>query len=106
MLHLLIPLYDERVLGTLELLNAAELGEHFDFEQLASAVGLSLSHLIRLFRRDLQTTPRRYWESLRVEHARRRLLQPNKRPWGHKRPNDRRDRRFLERPWGQAFPRG
>ena len=68
--------YDERVLAALELMNAAELGERFDFEQLAAGVGISPSHLIRLFRQDLQTTPQRYWENLRVEHARRRLLQP------------------------------
>jgi len=40
---------------------------------------LSQNHLIRLFRRELQTTPGKYHDRLRVEHARHRLLQPETR---------------------------
>jgi AraC-like DNA-binding protein len=70
---------DERVRIVIDLMLAADLGEPLDLEQLASKVSLSQNHLIRLFRRDLQNTPGQYWESLRVEHARHRLLQPDAR---------------------------
>lgn len=68
---------DPRVLAAVEKIGAKDLGEKIDFDQLASSVALSPSHLIRLFRKELQVTPQRYWERLRVEYARRRLLQPN-----------------------------
>jgi len=66
---------DERVRAAMNLMLAADLGEPLDLEKLAAKVSLSQNHLIRLFRRDLQSTPGQYWESLRVERARHRLLQ-------------------------------
>jgi AraC-like DNA-binding protein len=70
---------DERVRAAIDLLHTFDMAEALDSEQLASNVGLSQNHLVRLFRRDLQTTPSRYWDKLRIEHARHRLLQPETR---------------------------
>lgn len=70
---------DERIRRALDILHAADLGEPFNFAQLASHAGLSQNHLARLFRRELQTTPAKYWDRLRLEHARLRLLQPDTR---------------------------
>jgi AraC-like DNA-binding protein len=50
-----------------------------DRERLATAVGVSPSHLDRLFRHCLGETPRAYWDRIRIEHACRRLLQPGTR---------------------------
>lgn len=50
-----------------------------DRERLATAVGVSPSHLDRLFRHHLGETPRAYWDRIRIEHACRRLLQPDTR---------------------------
>ncbi|MBT8037246.1 MAG: helix-turn-helix domain-containing protein [Verrucomicrobiae bacterium] len=68
---------DPRVRAAIDQLQAADLGQPIDTEHLATLLQLSQNHLIRLFRRDLQTTPVQYWNRLRVEHARRRLLQPD-----------------------------
>jgi len=70
---------DERVRAVIDRLHASDLAESLDAERLAKTVGLSQNHLIRLFRRDLQSTPGQYWDRLRVEHARSRLLQPGAR---------------------------
>jgi AraC-like DNA-binding protein len=70
---------DERVRTVIDLMHASDLGDPFDAARLAAKVSLSQNHLIRLFRRDLQTTPGQYWDRLRVEHARHRLLQPDAR---------------------------
>lgn len=70
---------DERVRAVIDQMHAADLAEPLHAERLAAAVDLSQNHLIRLFRRDLQTTPGQYWDRLRVEHARNRLLQPESR---------------------------
>ncbi len=70
---------DERVRSAIDRMLTFDLGEPLDADQLATTVGLSQNHLIRLFRRDLQTTPSQYWDRLRVEHARHRLLQPDTR---------------------------
>jgi AraC-like DNA-binding protein len=70
---------DERVRMTLDLLHTHDLGESPDFGRIAAKAGLSQNHLVRLFRRDLQTTPAQYWDRLRLEHARHRLLQPEAR---------------------------
>jgi AraC-like DNA-binding protein len=70
---------DERVRSAIDFMHATSMGEAMDIAQLAGRVGLSQNHLIRLFRQDLQTTPIQYWDRLRVEHARHRLLQPETR---------------------------
>jgi AraC-like DNA-binding protein len=70
---------DERVRSALDRMHAMDLAEPLDAEKLSAVVGLSQNHLIRLFRRDLQTTPGQYWDRLRVEHARHRLLLPDAR---------------------------
>ena len=70
---------DERVRKAIDLIQATDLGDTLDTPELAGKVGLSQNQLIRLFRRDLQSTPGKYWDRLRVEHARHRLLQPDAR---------------------------
>lgn len=70
---------DERIRSVIDRMHAADLADSMDSEQLAKAVGLSQNHLIRLFRRDIHTTPSQYWDRLRIEHARSRLLQPDAR---------------------------
>lgn len=70
---------DERVRAVIDRMHAADLAESLDAERLAKEVGLSQNHLIRLFRRDLQSTPSQYRDRLRIEHARSRLLQPDAR---------------------------
>jgi len=48
---------DERVRMAVDLLHARDLAEPLALELLAAAVHISPNHLIRLFRKDLQTTP-------------------------------------------------
>lgn len=67
---------DERVRMAVDLLHARDLAEPLALEGLAVAVHTSPNHLIRLFRKDLQTTPHKFWDRLRVEHAQTRLRQP------------------------------
>ena len=68
---------DERVRVAVDLLHARDLAEPFALETLAAAVHISPNHLIRLFRKDLQTTPHQFWDRLRIEHAQSRLRQPD-----------------------------
>jgi len=70
---------DERVRATIDLMHTFDPAETLDSARLAAKVGLSQNHLVRLFRRDLQNTPSQYWDRLRIEHARLRLLQPDAR---------------------------
>jgi AraC-like DNA-binding protein len=73
------PEIDARVIQATRLLRAHDLREPLHLGRLAASVGLSLSQLIRLFRRDMRTTPREYFEHLRVEHACMRLRWPQTR---------------------------
>ncbi len=68
---------DDRVRVAVDLLHTRDLAEPLALETLASAVHISPNHLIRLFRKDLQTTPHQFWDRLRVEHAQSRLRQPD-----------------------------
>ena len=68
---------DERVSMAVDLLHARDLAEPLALEMLASAVHISPNHLIRLFRKELQTTPHQFWDRLRMEHAQSRLRQPD-----------------------------
>jgi AraC-like DNA-binding protein len=70
---------DERVRSAIDLMHTYDLAEQLDPERLATEVHVSQTHLVRLFRRDLQATPSQYWDRLRIEHARHRLLQPDSR---------------------------
>jgi AraC-like DNA-binding protein len=70
---------DERVHAAIDLMHTFDLAEPLDSARIATKVGLSTNHLVRLFRRELQTTPTQYWDRLRIEHARHRLLQPDAR---------------------------
>lgn len=70
---------DERVRKALDFMHSYDLAEPLNLERLAAKVRLSQNHLVRLFRRELQTTPSQYWDRLRIEHARHRLLQPEAR---------------------------
>lgn len=66
---------DERVRMAVDLLHARDLADPLALEILAAAVHISPNHLIRLFRKDLQTTPHQFWDRLRIEHAQSRLRQ-------------------------------
>lgn len=68
---------DERVRMAVDLLHSRDLADLLALEELAAAVCTSPNHLIRLFRKDLQTTPHKFWDRLRVEHAQSRLRQPD-----------------------------
>lgn len=68
---------DERVRMAVDLLHARDLAEPLALELLADTVHISPNHLIRLFRKDLQTTPHQFWDRLRIEHAQNRLRQPD-----------------------------
>ncbi len=67
---------DERVRIAVDLLHARDLADPLALETLAAAVHISPNHLIRLFRKDLKTTPNQFWDRLRIEHAQSRLRQP------------------------------
>jgi AraC-like DNA-binding protein len=67
---------DERVRIAVDLLHARDLADPLALEVLAAAVHISPNHLIRLFRKDLKTTPNQFWDRLRIEHAQSRLRQP------------------------------
>lgn len=68
---------DERVRIAVDLMHARDLADPFSQEALAAQVGVSLNHLIRLFRKDLQSTPQQLWDRLRIEQARAHLRQPD-----------------------------
>lgn len=68
---------DERVRLAVDLLHARDLAAPLALDLLAGAVHISPNHLIRLFRKDLQTTPHQFWDRLRIEHAQSRLRQPD-----------------------------
>jgi AraC-like DNA-binding protein len=70
---------DERVRLAVELLQSRDLSEPLDLVKLSETMRISPNHLIRLFRKDLQTTPHQFWDRLRVEHAQNRLRQPSTR---------------------------
>ena len=68
---------DERVRIAVDLLNARDLALPLALDKLAASVHISPNHLIRLFRKDLQTTPHQFWDRLRIEHAQNCLRQPD-----------------------------
>jgi AraC-like DNA-binding protein len=68
---------DERVSHVLDLIHARDFAEPLALDELAAAVHISPNHLIRLFRKDIRTTPNQFWDRLRIEHAQSRLRQPD-----------------------------
>jgi AraC-like DNA-binding protein len=68
---------DERVRMAVDLLHARDLADPLALETLAATVHISPNHLIRLFRKELQTTPHQFRDRLRIEHAQSRLRQPD-----------------------------
>lgn len=68
---------DERVRIAVDLLHARDLADPLALDRLAAAVHISPNHLIRLFRKELQSTPHQFWDRLRIEHAQNRLRQPD-----------------------------
>jgi transcriptional regulator GlxA family with amidase domain len=60
---------DERVQQTIDTMTA-QLHRRVAMNELAAAVGLSVSQLARLFRRETGVTPGTYLHNLRLERAR------------------------------------
>lgn len=64
---------DERVLKVLHYLDRIELSERVREEALARQAGLSTAHFVRLFRDEVGTTPKRYFDERRRDACRRLL---------------------------------
>jgi AraC-like DNA-binding protein len=70
---------DNRVVKVIRRINAHPLGEPLDLNAMASAVGLSVVHLNRLFQKDMGCTPTVYFDNLKFERASQELLMPGTR---------------------------
>ena len=68
---------DKHVQDALRVIRNWSWDTPLDRRRLGETVGISPSHLDRLFRHHLGQSPRAYWDRIRVEHACRRLLQPD-----------------------------
>lgn len=64
---------DERVLKVLHYLDRIDLSERIREEALAKQAGLSTAHFVRLFRDEVGTTPKRYFDERRRDACRRLL---------------------------------
>ncbi len=64
---------DERVLKVLHYLDRIDLSERIREEALARQAGLSTAHFVRLFRDEVGTTPKRYFDERRKDACRRLL---------------------------------
>ncbi len=64
---------DERVLKVLHYLDRIDLSERVREEALARQAGLSTAHFVRLFRDEVGTTPKRYFDERRRDACRRLL---------------------------------
>lgn len=64
---------DERVLKVLHHLDRIDLSERIREEALARQAGLSTAHFVRLFRDEVGTTPKRYFDERRRDACRRLL---------------------------------
>ena len=60
-------------------LNEKKLSEKLDIKQLAESVYLSPNHLIRLFYENINKSPAQYYDNIRIEYAKKRLLIPDSR---------------------------
>ncbi|PWW01435.1 AraC family transcriptional regulator [Hoeflea marina] len=63
---------DFRVRKAIELMQA-NICERICFDDVARKVGLSRAHFFSLFKEQMQLTPNVYWNTLRMEEARRQL---------------------------------
>ncbi len=66
---------DPRVRQAIHLLESRPLGQPLRERDLAQQVGLSVSHLHKLFVQTLASTPSEYWEKKRIHTARLALLE-------------------------------
>ena len=58
---------DERVMQAVRIIQSTPLGDILDLEKLAEATHTSRVHLTRLFRQDLNTTPKAYFDNWDVD---------------------------------------
>jgi len=70
---------DERVLYAIRKINEKKLSEKLDMKKLAESVYLSPNHLIRLFYENINKSPAQYYDNIRIEYAKKRLLIPDSR---------------------------
>jgi len=70
---------DERVMQVIRKLNEKKLSEKLDIQELAQAVYLSPNHLIHLFYESVNISPAQYYDKIRIEYAKKRLLIPDSR---------------------------
>lgn len=68
-----LGLADERVIKAANLLERWPLDRPFDQSELERETGLTIQHLDRLFAKECQTTPGRYFDLRRLEQAKLRL---------------------------------
>lgn len=68
---------DQRVMKAVRILRSLPVSEAIDPAILANACNISEAHLLRLFRTDLGTSPRKFFTRLRLEHACRQLRMPD-----------------------------
>jgi AraC-like DNA-binding protein len=66
-------LKDERIAKVLHNLDRLPLSTHLREEELAANVGLQVGQFVRVFRREVGTTPKRYFDERRREACRRLL---------------------------------
>ena len=71
---------DPRILTAIRSLDAHPLDAPLDQHAIAATSGMSLVHLVRLFRRSLHSTPKDYFEGRRLEYAIKRISSPNASP--------------------------
>jgi AraC-like DNA-binding protein len=71
---------DPRINRAIQILNDYPLDLPFDKNELAGKVGLSVVHLVRLFRKRLKMTPRQYLDDRRLDHAMAALRLSDARP--------------------------
>ena len=68
-----IGLRDERVIGALQYLDALDLASRVKESELAVGAGLSASQFTRLFREEVGSTPKQYFERRRLDFAEKML---------------------------------
>ncbi|WP_237763885.1 helix-turn-helix domain-containing protein [Terrimicrobium sacchariphilum] len=69
---------DDRVRAALDFMESNNLRRPPNERQLAQHVGVSVTHLNRLFSQDLGKTPIRYWEDKRIQAARYSIEESSK----------------------------
>ncbi|OGV43496.1 MAG: hypothetical protein A2X48_02370 [Lentisphaerae bacterium GWF2_49_21] len=64
---------DERVARAVAIMNNSVVEENFDMHKLSAQIGISLVHLVRLFQKEMNRSPKAYFEDLRLRYAMDRL---------------------------------